>query len=425
MTDAQVRDRVLRAAEGLADEMVEFAASLVRIPTVNPPGELYPDCARVIGDRLALLGMEIEYVDAAGRPEHSEKHPRTNVLGRLPGAGARPCLHLNGHFDVVPPGDGWTMDPFAGVVRDGRLYGRGSADMKAGIASAVYAVAALRQAGVGLAGSLTFSGTVDEESGGFAGVAHLAEGGWIGNDNTDYAIIPEPFSPHRVCVGHRGVYWFRLSAAGRVAHGSMPFLGQSAIDDLAAVLERIRSVLASRIAARVTSMPVVPPEARRPSINVNAVEGGQAGQELQTPCVAERCEAIFDRRFLPEEAFEDVRGEVLELVEEAEGELGSAFELEDLMVVHPTRTPPESPLVRALEHAIEDVVGLPAELVASPGTYDQKHFDRIGGVRHCVAYGPGTLEQAHQADEWCAVEDMVKAAQVMALTAMELLGTGA
>ncbi len=141
-------DRVLAAIDDAAEEIVDFTSALIRIPTVNPPGTAYPDCAQFIGRRLAQGGFDVDYIPADGRPEHTTTHPRVNVVGRKPGLAARPAVHLNGHFDVVPAGGGWTVDPFGGLVRDGRIYGRGACDMKAGIAAAVYAVEAIRRAGV-------------------------------------------------------------------------------------------------------------------------------------------------------------------------------------------------------------------------------------------------------------------------------------
>src|SRR5262245_59264743 len=110
-------DRVLTAVDALAGEAVAFAQDLVRVPTVNPPGEHYDACARLIGGTLAALGHTVEYHTAEGRPEHTAAHPRVNVIGTLAGAAPRPLVHLNGHFDVVPPGEGWTVDPFGGLVR--------------------------------------------------------------------------------------------------------------------------------------------------------------------------------------------------------------------------------------------------------------------------------------------------------------------
>lgn len=416
-------ERALRAVDAMQEEVVELTRDLVRIPSVNPPGENYREIAELLGNRLRGFGHDVSYHTASDRPEHTERHPRVNVVGRLGGRNPRPLLHLNGHIDVVPPGSGWSVDPFAALVRDGKIFGRGTADMKAGIAAAVCAVEALRRADISLAGTVEVSGTVDEESGGQAGVGWLCEKGIIARDRTDYAIIPEPLNPDRICVGHRGVYWFRVVATGVIAHGSMPFLGQSAIDHIAHLVERIRVELQPKLRERVTDMPVVPSGARQATLNVNSIRGGQAGLEPQTPCVADFCEAIFDRRFLLEEGFERTKREIVELIATAMAEDSARkYELTDLLVFEPVRTPVGSPLVSALERAIGRIYDRPAELVASPGTYDQKHFARIAGVEHCVAYGPGILELAHQVDEYVSIEDLMRATRVLALAILDLVG---
>jgi succinyl-diaminopimelate desuccinylase len=416
-----VRARVLREVESLRDEMVAFTQELVRIPTVNPPGDVYEDCARAIGERLKRCGFEVEYLAAEGKKEHTRKHPRVNVMGRRAGSLRGPTLHLNGHFDVVPAGAGWTVDPFGAELKDGRIYGRGTGDMKAGIAASVYAAEALRRASADVPGALEISGTVDEESGGFAGVAHLCEIGRIQKGRTDYVIIPEPLNVDRVCIGHRGVYWFEVLTHGRIAHGSMPYLGVSAIDHLTAILEAVRSDLKPKLAGRTTRMPVVPAGSGRATINVNAVIGGQATEEVQSPCVADSARAILDRRFLIEEGFEATRREIVELLEGVQARIpGLRYELNDRMVVHPVEAPADSPLVGSLVDSIRRVLGREAQIVASPGTYDQKHVARIAGVEHCVAYGPGVLELAHQPDEWCAIADLVDSTKVLALTALRL-----
>ncbi|MEO7963343.1 MAG: acetylornithine deacetylase/succinyl-diaminopimelate desuccinylase family protein [Gemmatimonadaceae bacterium] len=422
MREPSARDRVLRAAEDARDEIVHLTQALVRIPTVNPPGDAYEPCARFLGRTLASFGFDVEYFVATDRAEHTEAHPRVNVVGRRSGRSARPTLHLNGHIDVVPAGSGWSVDPFGGEVRDGRIYGRGTSDMKGGLASAVFAAEAIRRAGVELDGSIEISGTVDEESGGWAGVAHLASVGRLTSASTDYVIIPEPLQVDRVCVGHRGVYWFELSVRGRIAHGSMPFLGTNAIEHLGEVLHEMREVLQPALTRRLTSMPVVPEAARHATLNINGIMGGQDRHGVQSPCVADHASAVFDRRFLEEESFDAVKGEVIDLLERVARRLPSfRYELRDMMVVHPVRTPSPSALVSSLSRGIGDVLGRRASLVASPGTYDHKHVMRLGGIAECVAYGPGILELSHQPDEWCAIDDLVHAAQVIAVATLELL----
>jgi succinyl-diaminopimelate desuccinylase len=416
-------EKVSAAVDLYADEIVDFAAALIRIPTVNPPGEYYETCARLIGDTLRACDFEVHYVAADGRPEHTRTHPRVNVIGRRAGAQSHPLVHLNGHFDVVPAGDGWTVDPFGGLVREGRIYGRGSCDMKAGIAAAVFAAEAIRRTGIPLPGTLEVSGTVDEESGGLAGVGLLAERQWLSKDKTDFVIIPEPLDVDRVCIGHRGVYWFEVEARGRIGHGSMPFLGASAIEGMGRFLHLVEAQLKPRLAGRTTGVPVVPPGARHATINTNGIAGGQPVDGVQTPCVADQCRAVFDRRFLIEEGLDATRDEIAVLVDAARRLAPDIrFEVHDRLIVHPTRTPDDSPIIPALTEAIRTVLGRPASLVASPGTYDHKHVARVAGVPHCVAYGPGELVLAHQPDESCAVADLLAATKVIALASLDLMG---
>lgn len=426
MTKATARDSVLRAVESARDEIVAFTQALIRIPTVNPPGDAYEPCARLLGDMLRRGGFEVEYITATDRPEHSAAHPRVNVVGRRYGTRDRPCVHLNGHIDVVPPGSGWSCDPFGGAVRDGRIYGRGASDMKGGIAAAVYAAEAISRAGVRLAGTVEISGTVDEESGGWAGVAHLAQIGRLTSRSTDFVIIPEPLEVDRICIGHRGVYWFEVTAHGRIAHGSMPFLGSSAIEHMGELLHEVRAQLQPALASRITAMPVVPPAARRATLNINSVIGGQGGHEVQTPCVAHACTATFDRRYLEEEPLVGVQREIAELLLRVQQRVPEArFTLRELMIVPPVRTPDGSPLVASLARSIAELVGREAAIVASPGTYDHKHVTRIGGIAQCVAYGPGRLELSHQPDEWCDIDNLVRATQVLALALVDLVGEAA
>ena len=420
---ARREEVVLERVQAIAGEMTAFLRKLIAIPTVNPPGENYPACAERIGTELTEFGYEVKYVPAENRPEHTAQHPRVNVIGRLRDSPPRPLLHFNGHFDVVPVGAGWTVDPFAGLERDGKIFGRGVTDQKAGIAASIYAVEAIRRAGVRLQGAVEQSGTVDEESGGFAGMAYLAEQGLVSRERTDFAILTEPLNVDRVCLGHRGVYWFEVATLGRIAHGSMPFLGVSAIEKMADFLSAIERDLKPVLSRRTTAMPVEPAEARRPSLNINSISGGQPGGGFQTPCVADRCEAIFDRRFVLEEPFEQVRDEIHAILKKlAQRDPDFRYQVRDLMVVPPIQTDAAARIVRTMAGAVRDVLRKDPPLITSPGTYDQKHVMRLGLVEQCIAYGPGILHLSHQPDEYCRVDHLVAASQAMALATMRLLG---
>ena len=267
-------EHLLATIDDRRDDLVALTRDLVRIPTVNPPGDAYAPCAELLGERLRRRGFAVEYLRAHGTPGDSDRHPRLNVVARLEAPGPGPCVHLNGHIDVVEAGQGWTVDPWAGGVRDGKLYGRGSCDMKGGLASAIVAAEALVDLGLLRRGAIEVSGTVDEESGGFGGVAWLAERGHFGPPRVDHVIIPEPLNVDRVCVGHRGVWWAEIETLGRIAHGSMPFLGDCAVRHMGAVLDAFERELWPALAARRTAMPVVPEGARASTMNLNAAHGG-------------------------------------------------------------------------------------------------------------------------------------------------------
>ena len=416
-----LEDRILREAEAAAGEIAALTAELVRIPTVNPPGRHYREGAALLADRFAALGCEVSFHDPPpALTPGAARYPRRNVIGRLGSGGRR--LHLNGHFDVVPAGSGWTSEPFSGAIRDGSVWGRGTSDMKGGIAASVFAVEVLRRAGARLEGTIELSATVDEETGGHAGVAWLAESGAIGRD-TDAVIIGEPFGSTRVSVGHRGVYWFRVISEGETAHGSMPFLGTNAVEQLAPLLEAIRTSWSTALAERRTDLPVVPEAARAPTIQVNSIRGGQAGAASESPQVPDRAEIVVDRRFLPEEGLAAVRAETARRVADvAARSPRRRYRIEDLLTVEPVVTPPDSLALAAVRFGTRRALGREAVPVASPGTYDQKHFARIAGVSDCVAYGPGILELAHRPDEHCPVAELVQTTAALALAAAAVVG---
>ncbi len=417
-------DDLLARVEARRDELVELTQALVRIPTVNPPGRFYEDCARFIGERLAKRGFEVRHERAVGAIGDSDRYPRCNVIGRREGARPGPTVHFNGHIDVVAVGSGWTADPFAAELVDGRIYGRGTCDMKGGLAAAMVAVDALLETDPALPGALEISGTADEESGGYGGVAWLAERGYFSAPRVDHVIIPEPLNKDRVCLGHRGVWWATLETFGHMAHGSMPFLGDSAIRHMGAVLDAFERDLYPRLASKRTAMPVVPDGARQSTLNINSIHGGE-GEDfdgLPAPLVADTCRMILDRRFLIEEALDEVKAEVREILDGlAAARSGFRYRLDDLFEVVPSMTSREAPVAQAVAAAVQSVLAREPQFVVSPGTYDQKHIDRIGRLRSCVAYGPGILDLAHQPDEYVAVDDLVDAAKVMALAARRLL----
>lgn len=410
-------------------ELIELTRDLVKFPTVNPPGEAYTPCAEFVGNLLARSGFEIQYVRGEGTPGDTNRYPRTNVIARIEGSRPGPVVHFNSHIDVVPAGEGWSVDPFAAIVRDGKVYGRGTCDMKGGMAASIIATQAYLALNPDFPGAIEISGTVDEESGGYGGVAYLAERGFFSKPRVDHVIIPEPLNKDRVCLGHRGVWWAEIETKGEVAHGSMPFLGDCAIRHMGAVIESFENKLFPALDKKQTAMPIVPPGAKRSTMNINAIHGGQTDDYSGLPSanVPDSCKMTIDRRFLIEEDMSEVKQEIIDILEEIRASRDNfEYAVKDIMQVLPTMVDKDTPVALAVADGIREVFGREPEYVISPGTYDQKHITRIGHLQDCIAYGPGILDLAHRPDEFVVIEDMVESARVMALALSYLLeGAGA
>lgn len=410
------------------DDLISLTQDLIRIPTLNPPGREYRTICTYIAERMGAKGWTVELIRAEGTPGDSTDYPRWNVICRHESETPGECVHFNSHHDVVEVGHGWTKDPFGGELEDGRIYGRGACDMKGGLAASIIAAEAFVALDPNHAGVVEISATADEESGGYGGVAYLAEKGYFDPDRVQHVIIPEPLNKDRICLGHRGVWWAEIETKGRIAHGSMPFLGDSAIRHMGAVLEEMERHLFPLLATKHTDMPVVPEGAKQSTLNINSIHGGEPEQDpgftgLPAPCVADRCRIVIDRRFLMEEDINEVKAEVNRMLEAIRAERPNfEYEIRDMHEVIPTMTDKGAPVVTSTAAAIEKVLGAQPSYVVSPGTYDQKHIDRIGKLKNCIAYGPGILDLAHQPDEWVGVQDMIDSAGVMALVLKELLG---
>ena len=417
-------ERLSRTIESRADELAALTADLIRFPTINPPGDAYRPCAEYIAERLRKRNFGIEFIRAEGTPGDTDRYPRVNVVARFDGRTRGATVHFNSHIDVVEAGDGWTVDPFAGIVKDGRVYGRGACDMKGGLAASIIAAEAFMDVNPDFPGAIEISGTVDEESGGFGGVAYLARKGYFSKPKVDHVIIPEPLNKDRICLGHRGVWWAEIETKGEMAHGSMPFLGDCAVRHMGAVMRAFEDELFPALDQKRTRMPVVPEGARRSTMTINAIHGGQTDDYsgLPSPNVPDSCRMVIDRRFLLEETLSEVKDEVVTVLDRLRNSRKKFdYSIRDIMEVLPLMTERDAPVAAAVAEGIREVFGREPEYVISPGTYDQKHVARIGHLHDCIAYGPGILDLAHRPDEWVGIDDMVESAKVMAIGLDRLL----
>ena len=420
-------DALFHRIDAARDDLIALTQDLIAIPTLNPPGENYAAICDLLDKRLSTAGFKTEWVRATGSPGDSERYPRWNIIARKEGTRPGPCVHFNSHTDVVEIGHGWTLDPFGGEIDGDKIYGRGACDMKGGLAASIIAAETFIAQNPEFHGAIEISGTADEESGGYGGVAYLAEHGWFDPKRVQHVIIPEPLNKDRICLGHRGGWWAEIETKGEIAHGSMPFLGDCAVRHMGAVLQAFEDQLFPAMAARTTEMPVVPEGARQSTMNINSIHGGQPEQGddytgLPAHCVPDSCRIVIDRRFLMEEPIEAVRQEVIDLLDDLKTRRPNFdYEIREINRVIPSMTDRDAPVVTTVHEAIRDVLGHDPSYVASPGSYDQKHIDRIGKLKNCIAYGPGVLELAHKPDEWIGITDMLDSAKVMARTLESLL----
>ncbi len=415
------REDLYDAVEANRDDALSFLRELLRIETENPPGRNYRDGAAFLDAELSERGYDVELVEV---PESvvAERYPdrtgyeRVNVVARKgePGGDA-PDVHFTGHFDVVPAGEDWSREPYEPTVENGRLYARGASDMKSGIAASVLAADALETAGVPISGSLTQSMTVDEETGGFTGLGYLVEEGYVAPDNTDYCVYTECFDSSTVCLGHRGVLKFRVTAGGEKAHGCMAQDGHNAVMAMNEFLSRIDDYEAE-LHDRTTDQPVTPPESRRADISATMIDAGYSEN-----VVPDRCTSTFYRVLVPGESVEDAREEIAALMTDAEAATGSTFEYEEIMFAEPTVVSRDCTVAETYAREIEPFHGS-AEFVVSPGSDDQRFVVNDAGIEECIVYGPGLLDQAHVADEYVPLSEVVTAAKVMAAATAELMG---
>jgi acetylornithine deacetylase len=386
--------RVLdRIEEG---ELVELTRRLVRAPGQNPPGEEAATAA-ALAEACRGHGLAVEVADVApGRP---------NLRAVVEG-GAGPSLLLLGHTDVVPVGDGWTVDPFGGEVRDGRLYGRGSTDMKGGLAACVVAMAALRRAGVALSGPVEVAALVDEEEHGLGIRRYVAE-----NARTYAACVVAEPTDLQTIIAARGDAYLDIVVHGLAAHSGRPDDGRNAIYGAAAVIRSLQRWHAELAHA---AHPLVGPS----SWSVGLVSGGQG-----TSTVPAECRISADRRLQPGESAAQVLEELRARVEELRLERqGLRVDVAMSMDMPGFETPSDHPVVVCADQALRDVGGPGLPLGGWTAACDGGFVARDLDVPTLVL-GPGSVnDQAHRPDESVGIAELVVAARAYALTAMRLLG---
>jgi succinyl-diaminopimelate desuccinylase len=402
--------QVLRKID--ADEVIELTRALVRIPSVYRPGDPEATEARVaafVESWFRREGFDVEVQDVApGRP---------NVIGSLgeKRSGQRSLL-LEGHTDVVTEGDPaeWSRPPFGAELVDGRIYGRGTADMKSGLAAAMVAAAAFRRAGVGLRGKLVVGALVDEEDG-MIGVRHLCQTA-VGRE-LDAAIICEP-EENELCLEQRGVVWVRFRVRGKMAHGAMPEAGVNPIACLGRLL-----AAAPGLERRLRKVCEKSRYLRPPTVTPTIVQGPPARvgvpQSNVIPAVAE---ATFDIRLTPGIGEDGVRAELEEICRQAAAaQPGVKIEWEPVNAFRlATKVDRAEALVEAMVRGVKQAARRAPRYGGVPGSTDGTILRMQLGIP-IVTCGPGDRLIPHQVDEFVSTDEIVEAAKIYVASALNYL----
>ena len=370
---------------------LEITRDIVRMDTRNPPGREV-ECAHYLGDLLSAAGIEVSYHEFA--PE------RTSLVAVLRGEGGngKKPLCFGGHIDVVPLGaKEWSVDPFGAEIVDGKLFGRGTTDMKAGISSFVHAALKLAREERRGTADMVMAICAGEETG-CEGSYHLAEIGALGEAGA--IVIAEPTSNYPI-LGHKGALWLKVETEGITAHGSMPEHGDNALYKAARSVTRLEEF----------DFNVMPHELLgRSTLNVGTMQGG-----LNLNSVPDHAEFTVDIRTLPQQ-------DHAKILSGLEGYLGDENRIARIVDCGGVHTPQADPWMQEIYAVMEPILGEPIEPRGAPYFTDASALTPAYGGPPTVILGPGEMHMAHQTDEYCPVAHIEQAAEVYEILARRWCG---
>jgi succinyl-diaminopimelate desuccinylase len=377
-------------------EVVEFCRELLKIKSVNPPGDELP-AANYVAGKLKTFGLEVEVIP------HSPN--RASILARIRGSKQSPGILFNGHLDTVPVGvETWSQDPFGGVVAEGKIWGRGSADMKGGLAALMTAVKVIAEARLPLKGDLIFAATAGEEINSLGATVIASRGGDVGP--LQAILIPEP-SHNDLFVAEKGAFWLEMKTYGQTAHGSMPDLGRNAVMMMVQLIAKFEDL----------EIPFqIHPLLGGFSRSVNTISGG-----VKTNVVPDSCVATVDMRTVPGQDHMGILRRVEDLIRKLQSEVpGFKASAEVVNDRAPLETDANAPVVKSFSEVIAAVTG------KKPVPKGTRYF--TDGVVLSPAFkapllicGPGDAGLAHQPNEYVEIGKLVESARIYTLAALRFL----
>lgn len=391
------------------DEEVRFLQDLVRVPTDTPPGNNAPHAERT-AELLKAFGMEAEKhaVPEAEVKAYGLQSITNLIVRRRYGEGR--TIALNAHGDVVPPGEGWTHDPYGGEIEDGKLYGRAAAVSKSDFASFTFAVRALESLGAPLKGGVELHFTYDEEFGGEMGPGWLLKNRLTRPD----LMIAAGFS-YEVVTAHNGCLQMEVTVHGKMAHAAIPDTG---VDALQGAVKILAALYAQNTRYKEVTSKV--PGIKHPYLNVGRIEGG-----TNTNVVPGKVVLKLDRRMIPEENPVEVEAEIRRVIAEAGASFpGITVEIKRLLLANSLKPMPgNAPLVAALQKHGRELFGRDIPAMGTPLYTDVRLYGEAGIPGVIYGAGPRTVLESHakRADERLELQDLRRATQVVARTLLDLL----
>jgi len=385
---------------------VDLLKKLIEIPSVSPSGENYDKISDLLYKELSRIADSAEVIEVpksyqSRNCKSAGENPRYIVLGRVKGLSGK-RIHFNGHYDVVPGGQGWTVtDPFKPVIKDGRLYGRGAIDMKGGIAAVMGAVYAVHESGSQPYHDIELAFVPDEEIGGECGTGYLVEELLAGN-LPDYVIIPEPSGLNYPWHGHKGLLWAKVKVKGVNAHGSTPWRGKNAFLLGARLSLELLSAYAPILSRKRSKYKTIPEESMHPTIMIGGEAGVSGGGK--TNQVPGEFYFTIDRRLIPEETVDEVKKELEAVLRWVGHGLGLDYTVEYTAMMEPAINEPGE-LYRALVKAASIHGVSVSEPIVCPGGLDLRYYTSKGVKT--LSYGPGG-EVAHAPDEYISLDELKK-----------------
>ena len=395
-----------------AADLTGLLQRLVRLPTINPPGEHYDAITTLLAAELRATGLATRRFTIPRAqlrrhlPPDQHAFPRYNVLGKLRTAGAKKTVHFNAHYDVVPVSGQWQHGgPFSGKVAGGWIYGRGTSDMKGSHASLLMALRALRATGTAPRMNVEVSFTADEETDSFLGTGWLVEHAPI---RPDYAIVMEGGEGSHVCCGHNGVVWLEVTVHGRAAHGSLPGRGINALEKMSALVLGLGDY--QRALARRT---FTTPEGKVmcPTLNLGGTfSSGEGGKINTVPALAR---FSIDRRVIAIETVAAAERELRAVLAATARRIpGCRITVAKVSDNHPCYHAPKHPFFAAMARSVTRVRRAPTTFNVSTGFNDMHFFSHHLKIP-TLGYGPGGQNE-HAIDERARVKDLVTGAKIYA-----------